>query len=50
MAKMHDATLRKDASGCHDRAELEKTARKMVESNLELADGVESAVVSRKLV
>ena len=43
MAKMHDATLRKDASGCHDRAELEKTVRKMVESNLELADGVESA-------
>lgn len=42
MAEMHDAALRKGASGRHDWAELEKTARKMVESSLELADRVES--------
>lgn len=29
--------------GCHDWAELGKTDRKMVESSLELADGVETA-------
>lgn len=40
--EMHDAALRRGASGCHDWAELEKTARKMVESSLELADRVES--------
>lgn len=43
MTEMHDATLRKGASGCHDWAELEKTARKTVESSLELAERVESA-------
>lgn len=43
MAEMHDAALRKGASGRHDWAELEKTAGKMVESSLELADRVESA-------
>lgn len=42
MAEMHDAALRKGASGRHDWAELEKTAGKMVESSLELADRVES--------
>lgn len=42
MAEMHNAALRKGASGRHDWAELEKTARKMVESSLELADRVES--------
>lgn len=31
------------ALGCHDWAELGKTDRKMVESRLELADGVETA-------
>jgi transposase-like protein len=43
MAEMHDAALRKGASGCHGWAELVKTARKMVESSLELADRMESA-------
>ena len=43
MAEMHDAELRKDASGRHDWAELEKTARKMAESSLELVDRVDSA-------
>lgn len=42
-AKLHDTALRRGASGCHDWAELEKTARKIVESSLELADRVESA-------
>lgn len=41
--EMHDAALRKGASGCHDWAELEKAARKMAESSLELADRMESA-------
>lgn len=43
MTEMHDAVLRKGASGCHDWAELEKTARKIVEFSFELADRVESA-------
>ena len=43
---MHDTALRRGTSGCHDWAELEKTARKIVESSLKLAD----RVVSRKLV
>ena len=43
MAELHDAALRRGASCCHDWAELEKTAGKMVESSLELADRVESA-------
>lgn len=43
MAELHDAALRKGASGCHDWDELEKTDRKMVESSLEPADRVESA-------
>ena len=43
MAEMHDAELRRGALGCHDWAELGKTDRKMVESSLELADGVETA-------
>lgn len=43
MAEMHDAELRKGASGRHDWAELEKTARKMAESSLELVDRVDSA-------
>ena len=30
------------ASGCHDWAELEETARKMVESSFELTDRVDS--------
>lgn len=42
MAEMHNAELRKGASGCHDWAELEETARKMVESSFELADRVDS--------
>ena len=42
MAEMHDAALRKGASGRHDWAKLEKTASKMVESSLELADRVDS--------
>ena len=40
MAELHDAALRRGASCCHDWAELEKTAGKMVESSLELADRV----------
>ena len=43
MAEMHDATFRMGAAGEHDWAELEKTARKMIESSLELADSVEAA-------
>lgn len=43
MAEMHDAALRRGAAGCHDWAELENTARKMIESSLEIADGVEAA-------
>lgn len=43
MTEMRDAELRRCASGCHDWAELGETARKMVESSLELADGVETA-------
>lgn len=43
MTEMRDAELRRGASGCHDWAELGDTARKMVESSLELADGVETA-------
>ena len=43
MAEMHDPALRRGAVGCHDWAELENTARKMVESSLEIADGVEAA-------
>lgn len=43
MAEMHDAELWRGALGCHDWAELGKTDRKMVESSLELADGVETA-------
>ena len=43
MAEMHDAELRRGALGCHDWAEPGKTDRKMVESSLELADGVETA-------
>lgn len=43
MAETRDAALRRGASGVHDWAELEKAARKMIESSLELADGVESA-------
>ena len=35
MAELHDAALRRGASCCHDWAELEKTAGKMVESSLE---------------
>lgn len=42
MAEMHNAELRKGASGCHDWTELEETARKMVESSFELADRVDS--------
>lgn len=42
MAEMHNAELRKGASGCHDWAELEETARKMVESSFELTDRVDS--------
>lgn len=41
--ELHDAALRRGASGCHDWAKLEKTARKMVETSLELADRMESA-------
>lgn len=43
MAEMHDAAFRMGAAGEHDWAELEKTARKMIESSLELADSVEAA-------
>lgn len=43
VAEMHEAALRRGTSGCHDWAELERTAKKMVESNLEIADRVESA-------
>lgn len=43
MAEMHDAAFRMSAAGEHDWAELEKTARKMIESSLELADSVEAA-------
>lgn len=42
-AELHDAALRRYASGFHDWAELEKAASKMVESSLELADRMESA-------
>ena len=42
-AKLHDTALRRDASSCHDWAELEKAASKMVVSSLELADRMESA-------
>lgn len=42
MAEMHDAAFRMGAAGEHDWAELEKTARKMIESSLELADSVEA--------
>ena len=41
MTEVHDAALLKVALGCHDWAELEKSARKMVESSLELAVRVE---------
>lgn len=43
MAEMHDAAHQRGASSRHNWAELEKTARKMNESGLELADGVEAA-------
>ena len=43
MAEMHDAAFRMGAAGEHDWAELEKVARKMIESSLELADSVEAA-------
>lgn len=43
MAEMHDAAFRMGAAGEHDSAELEKAARKMIESSLELADSVEAA-------
>ena len=42
-AELHDAALRRGASGCHDWAKLEKTAGKMDESSMELADSVEAA-------
>lgn len=42
MAEMHDTAFMKGASGCHDWGELEKNARKMVESSLELAVRVEA--------
>lgn len=40
---MHETALRRGASSCHDWAELEKTARKIVESSLKLADRMGSA-------
>ena len=43
MAEMHDAAFRMGAAGEHDWAELEKAARKMIESSLELVDSVEAA-------
>ena len=43
MAEMHDAAFRMGAAGEHDWAELEKAARKIIESSLELADSVEAA-------
>lgn len=43
MAEMHDAAFRMGAAGEHNWAELEKAARKMLESSLELADSVEAA-------
>ena len=43
MAEMHDAALRRGAAGCHDWVGLENTARKMIESSLEIADGMEAA-------
>ena len=43
IAEMHDAAFRMGAAGEHDWAELEKAARKMIESSLELADSVEAA-------
>ena len=43
MAEMHDTALRRGASGRHNWAEPERTARKMVESSLEFANRVESA-------
>ena len=42
-AELHDTALRRGASGCHDWAELEKTARKIIESSLKLADRMWSA-------
>lgn len=43
VAEMHDAAFRMGAAGEHDWAELEKAARKMIASSLELADSVEAA-------
>lgn len=43
MVEMHEAPLRAEASGEHDWARLEGAARRMIESSLELADGVEAA-------
>lgn len=43
MVEMHEAPLRAEASGEHDWAGLEGAARRMIESSLELADGVEAA-------
>lgn len=43
MAEMHNAAFRMGAAGEHDWAELEKAARKMIASSLELADSVEAA-------
>ena len=43
MAEMHDSALRKGASGGRDWTELEKTARKIIESSLKLADSVEAS-------
>lgn len=43
MAEIHDAAFRMGAAGEHDWAELEKAARKTIESSLELADSVEAA-------
>ena len=40
---MHEAPLRAEASGEHDWVELEGAARRVIESSLELADGVEAA-------
>ena len=43
LAPIQAAASRMGAVGEHDWAELEKTARKMIESSLELADSVEAA-------
>lgn len=43
MAEMHDEALRRSTSDGQDWAELKKTARKVIESCLEFADGMESA-------